>query len=226
MIFAAGKGTRMGALTKDRPKPLIQVAGRPLIKHAITMGQDAGFRRIVANVHYKPDPLEDLLRAAGVTVSDEKDRLLETGGGLKAALPLLGAGPIATLNADAVWTGDNALRALRDRWDPRQRALLALVPKDRAQGHTGDGDFALSPEGTLSRGGPLVYTGAQCLDPGALDQIGDTVFSLNRYWDLLARDTPLHGFVITGGWCDVGHPDAIQIAEQMLEADENVSPHG
>lgn len=219
MIFAAGLGTRMGALTANRPKPLIEVAGRSLIDHAITLGRDAGFGRIVANVHYRSDMLRPVLDAAGVIVADETEALLETGGGLKAALPLLGPGPVATLNSDAVWSGENALSALRARWTAGHRALLALVPKDRAIGHKGKGDFALSPDGVLSRGGNLVYTGVQCLDPGGLVEIEERAFSLNAYWDRLAASGPIHGYVITGGWCDVGYAEAIALAENMLRGD-------
>lgn len=224
MIFAAGKGTRMKDLTRDMPKPMVEVAGVPLIDHALALARGAGFRRIVANVHYKPDALVAHLTEAGVAVSDEREQLLETGGGLRAARPLLGEGPVATLNADAIWTGPNALADLRDRWTPAHRALLALVPKERAHGHAGTGDFALSPDRVLSRGGPLVYTGAQCLDPSDLDRIPQEVFSLNAYWDLLAAPGPIHGHVISGDWCDVGHPGAIALAEALLEAHRNV-PH-
>ena len=96
MIFAAGKGTRMGALTQDTPKPMVEVGGRPLIDHALALARDASFETIVANVHYKPDALMSLLKAQGVAIADERPKLLETGGGLKAALPLLGGGPVAT----------------------------------------------------------------------------------------------------------------------------------
>ena len=226
MIFAAGRGTRMGALTQDTPKPMVEVGGRPLIDHALALARDAAFETVVANVHYKPDALMSLLKAQGVAIADERPKLLETGGGLKAALPLLGGGPVATLNADAVWSGPNALVELRKQWSENHRALLALVPKDRAHGHTRDGDFAMSPEGELTRGGPLVYTGAQILDPSQLDRIQDDVFSLNRYWNLLAEDGAIHGHVIAGDWCDVGHPDAIAIAEQLLEAGRDVSQAG
>ena len=226
MIFAAGKGTRMGALTQDTPKPMVEVGGRPLIDHALALARDAAFETVVANVHYKPDALMSLLKAQGVAIADERPKLLETGGGLKAALPLLGGGPVATLNADAVWSGPNALVELRKQWSENHRALLALVPKDRAHGHTRDGDFSMSPEGELTRGGPLVYTGAQILDPSQLDRIQDDVFSLNRYWNLLAEDGAIHGHVIAGDWCDVGHPDAIAIAEQLLEAGRDVSQTG
>ena len=219
MIFAAGLGTRMGALTRDRPKPLIEVAGAPLIDRALGLTREAGIGRIVGNTHYLADRMGDHLRARGVAVSEEQPTLLDTGGGLRKALPLLGPGPVLTLNPDAVWTGPNPLTALMAAWDPsRMSALLMLVAADRAAAHGGPGDFGIDTHGRLSRGGPHVYTGAQVLRTDRLGEIDEEVFSLNLYWDLLARDGQLFGIVHPGGWCDVGTPEGITAAETMLES--------
>ncbi|MEZ5686732.1 MAG: NTP transferase domain-containing protein, partial [Paracoccaceae bacterium] len=129
MLFAAGFGTRMGALTRHRPKPLIEVAGRPLLDHALDLARGAGVTRIVANTHYLGDQVRHHLAGTGVEISDETEEILETGGGLRKALPLLGAGPVFTLNTDAVWTGENVITRLSQLWDPaRMDALLALIP--------------------------------------------------------------------------------------------------
>jgi MurNAc alpha-1-phosphate uridylyltransferase len=215
MIFAAGLGTRMGALTRDRPKPLIPVAGRPLLDHALELARPAA-RRIVVNTHYLPDQIATHLAGSGVLISHEPGPILETGGGLRAALPLLGPGPVFTLNSDAVWNGPNPLLALRAAWDPaRMEALLLLLDRPQAIGHTGPGDFIMT-DGHLTRGPGLVYSGAQIIQTTDLAAIPDTVFSLNKLWDrMIARGT-LHGLRYSGQWCDVGRPDSIPLAEAML----------
>ncbi len=223
MLFAAGFGTRMGALTRDRPKPLIEVAGRTLLDHALALVDDVGCGPRVGNVHWCAELMAAALARRGLAVSREAPAILDTGGGLRAALPLLlAAGPIGavcTLNTDAVWTGTNPLRTLAAAWDPaRMDVLLALVPLDRATGHSGDGDFALHPGGRLTRGGPMVHTGAQIVDPAGLDAIAGPAFSMNVLWDKAAARGRLFGFVHDGGWCDVGRPEGIALAEAMLEA--------
>ncbi|QUS36413.1 nucleotidyltransferase family protein [Falsirhodobacter algicola] len=211
MLFAAGLGTRMGALTADRPKPMIPVAGRPLIDHALALARQAEVTRIVANTHYLPDRLR---LPPDVIVSHEPE-LLETGGGLRAALPLLGEGPVMTLNTDAVWTGANPLRQLRQAWDPaRMDALLLLLPARQATGYRGAGDFTGGP--VLARGGDHAYLGAQILDPSGLADIPDTAFSLNLLWDRFIARGRLYGIVHDGGWCDVGRPESLPLAEGLL----------
>lgn len=216
MIFAAGRGTRMGALTQDRPKPLVRVAGRPLLDHALELGQKAGAAPIVVNTHYLGAQIETHLQGRNIAISAETETLLDTGGGLRAALPLLGPGPVMTLNSDAVWRGPNPLDLLRAAWRPDEMdALLLCIPPSRAHAHDSAGDFTLSDDGLLTRGPGLTYTGAQIINPARLHEIGDEVFSLNRLWDLL---TPrLHGLSYPGDWCDVGHPAGIAAAEAMLE---------
>ncbi|TNC48180.1 nucleotidyltransferase family protein [Rubellimicrobium rubrum] len=220
MIFAAGLGTRMGALTADRPKPLIEVAGRPLIDQALTHAKDAGAEPIVVNVHYRADQMRGYLADKGVLVADETERLLETGGGLKAALPLLGPGPVWTLNSDAAWAGPNPLVDLAAAWRPEMEALLLLVPTDRALGYRGAGDFDLDPTGCLARGAGQVYTGAQILRTEGLAEISEPVFSLNRLWDRAAARGGLHGIVYDGHWCDVGRPENLALAERLVTAED------
>jgi MurNAc alpha-1-phosphate uridylyltransferase len=216
MIFAAGFGTRMGALTRDRPKPLIPVAGRPLIDHALALAEAAA-PRIVVNTHYRAAMIAAHLAGRAVTLSPEPDAILDTGGGLKAALPLLGPGPVFTLNSDAVWQGENPLSALAAAWDgTRMEGLLLLLDRDRAIGHTGPDDFLTDPQGRLARGPGHVYSGAQIICTEDLAAIAEPVFSLNRLWDrMIARGT-LYGLGYTGQWCDVGRPESIPLAEALL----------
>ena len=218
MLFAAGFGRRMGRLTADRPKPLIPVAGRTLVDHALAVADEAGIARRVANVHYRPEALARHFEARGVAVSRE-DPILETGGGLRAALPLLGPGPVLTLNTDAVWSGPNPLAALMDAWErtpAETEALLLCVPIERATGHAPPGDFTLAPDGRLSWGGPAVYVGAQMLWTEALADVPDMVFSVTGVWSAMMERGALRGVLWPGAWCDVGHPGGIAEAEAML----------
>lgn len=217
MIFAAGFGTRMAPLTDDRPKPLVEVGGRALIDHALALAEGQGIGRIVVNAHYRAPQLIAHLAGRAVQVLTEAPEILETGGGLKAALPVLGPGPVFTLNSDAVWTGPNPLATLVGAWDPaRMEALLLLLPPANARGHSGAGDFVRGADGRLTRGPGLVFSGAQIVNPARLAEIPDRVFSLNRLWDRLAAEGRLHGVMHPGGWCDVGRPASIALAEAML----------
>ncbi|MHA6264260.1 nucleotidyltransferase family protein [Arenibacterium sp. CAU 1754] len=217
MLFAAGFGTRMGALTKDRPKPLIEVAGKPLIDHALDLTAHVSPSRVVANLHYKAEMLADHLAPRGVAVSIEEPDILETGGGLKAALPMLGDGPVFTMNTDAIWSGPNPLGLLLERWEPRDMdALLMCVPVGQAIGHTGQGDFSADPAGRAQRGGPLIYGGVQIVKTEGLAAIDKAVFSLNELWNIHAQSQRLFVTEYPGQWCDVGHPDGISLAETLL----------
>lgn len=224
MLFAAGFGSRMGALTVDRPKPLIPVAGRALIDHALVIADAAQASPRVANLHYLGDQIARHLAGRDVALAWERDIILETGGGLRAALPLLGPGadhgPVMTLNTDAVWTGLNPLIQLAQGWDDAAMdALLLLLPAGQARGHVGAGDFLLDETGRLTRanGAPgAVYLGAQILRTDRLSRIADPVFSLNRVWDAMIAEGRAFGVIHHGGWCDVGHPEGIGIAEAML----------
>lgn len=220
MLFAAGFGTRMGALTATRPKPLIRVAGRALIDHALTIADQAGATPRAANLHYLGDQIARHLAGRDVALSWERGAILETGGGLRAALPLLGPGPVMTLNTDAVWTGQNALIQLADAWDDAAMdALLLLLPAPQVLGHSGTGDFVIDDAGRLARaaGRPgAVYLGAQILRTETLHDIPDPVFSLNRLWDAMIAQGRAYGLIHQGRWCDVGHPAGITEAEAML----------
>ncbi len=217
MIFAAGFGTRMKELTQDRPKPLIPVAGKPLIDHALDLVEAAAIPVRVANVHYKPAPLIRHLTARDVVISDETQAILETGGGLKKARPLLPDAPIFTMNSDAVFRGPNPFEALRAAWSPDQMsALLLLIPVEQARGTQSDGDFQIDADGKLYRGLGLIYSGIQIIDPRAVDPVEDDVFSLNVVWNRLASEDRLFGVAYEGHWCDVGHPAGIAIAEDLL----------
>lgn len=225
MIFAAGFGTRMGALTANRPKPLIEVAGRPLLDHALELGAAAQTGPVVVNTHYLSAQIAQHLNGKPVSISDESDAILETGGGLKKALPMLGNGPVMTLNSDAVWTGENPLAELMARWDEAQMdALLLLLPTGQALGHSGTGDFLVDADGRISRaaGKPgLVYLGAQILRTDGLADIEKPSFSLNLLWDDMIAKGRAFGLIHSGGWCDVGRPEGIFQAEALL-ADHHV----
>jgi len=218
MIFAAGLGRRMGPLTAQRPKPMVEVAGRPLIDHALDLTAPLMPLRRVVNLHHRSEVLREHLAEREVILSDETEKLLETGGGLRKARPLLGPGPVYTLNSDAIWAGPNPLLALRRAWDPsRMEALLLLLPRENAMAHSGAGDFLIDAEGRLSRGPGHVYSGAQIIVPDGLDAIPEEAFSLNLLWNEIAARGRLYGVVHDGRWCDVGRPDCIEIAESMLQ---------
>lgn len=224
MLFAAGFGTRMGALTATRPKPLIPVRGITLFDHALRLADHAGIARKVANAHYHAGQIvAHLADRPDVAVSVEQPEILETGGGLRAALPLLGEGPVFTLNTDAVWTGPNPLRTLSEAWDPaRMDALLLVMRADRVAGGGGSPDFTMLADGRLGRGGPFTYLGAQIVQTAGLLAIEDRTFSLNRLWDSQIAAGRLFGLVHPGGWCDVGRPEGIAVAEDLLAAGGHV----
>ncbi|WP_299505456.1 nucleotidyltransferase family protein [Cypionkella sp.] len=218
MLFAAGFGARMGALTAHHPKPMIEVAGKALIDHALAVADQAGIAKIVINLHYLGDQIASHVQHRDIALSWEPE-ILETGGGLKAALPLLGDGPVLTMNTDAVWSGQNPLTQLLNAWDPEEMdALLLLLPASKALGHIGAGDFLLDAEGRLSRANQTdspIYLGAQILKTGGLQAISERVFSLNRLWDRLIAERRAYGIIHQGGWCDVGRPEGIALAESL-----------
>lgn len=224
MVFAAGFGTRMGTLTQDRPKPLIEVAGRPLLDHALESVHEVDVRAIV-NAHYKAEMVEAHLKdRPNVELLIERPEILDTGGGLKAALPRLGTGPVFTLNSDAVWAGPNPFECLRAAWRPEQMgALLLLVPLDRTVGYTRAGNFAADNNGRLTRDtSGMVYTGAQILRPDGLEDVSEASFSLNVLWDQMLPEGQVYGVEYPGYWADVGTPEGITLAEQMLEQHADV----
>lgn len=226
MLFAAGFGTRMGALTAARPKPLIPVAGRPLLDRALDLAEGVQAGPVVVNTHYLGDQIAGHLAGRPVRISDETGEILETGGGLRKALPLLGAeaagAAVMTLNPDVVWRGPNPLGLLAAAWDPARMDALLLV-RDRAglPGRKGGPDFTMDSAGRITRAaGPegVVYLGAQILKPAGLAGIGAQVFSLNRLWDAMIAQGRAFALAYPGSWCDVGSPEGLAEAEALLAA--------
>ncbi len=204
MIFAAGFGTRMGSLTADTPKPMLKVGGRPMIDHAIGQLRDAGIERLVANTHYLPETLEaHLARLNVITLREEV--ILETGGGLRAAVGTLDCDPVITINPDVLWRGPNPVTQLCEAWHPTMSALLMLVPSEASH----QSDFSLE-KGEIGRSGPYRYTGLQIIRTDRLHEIEEDAFSLNTYWDLLMSSGPVHGCVYAGTWTDIGTQAALE----------------
>lgn len=217
MVFAAGFGTRMKQLTQDRPKPMIAVAGRPLIDHTLDLVDALPAARTVVNLHYKAEVLQEHLAGRDLQTSLEWPDILDTGGGLRQALPLLGADPVITLNSDAIWAGANPLTQLCAAWDPDvMDGLLVCVPKARARGHAGPGNFIPDAEGRVTRGDGLIYGGAQIIKTELLQQITAKAFSLNLLWDMMIAKNSLYAVEYAGDWADVGHPDGIRLAEALV----------
>lgn len=230
MVMAAGKGTRMRPLTNDRPKPLVMVGGQPLLDFVLQQLRGAGVGRLVVNVHYLADQIEAHLAARAadfdIGISDERSALLETGGGLMRAKPLIGDAPFFCVNTDNVWMGGqpNVLTAMADAWDDeRMDVLMLLVPRARAHCHAGHGDFEMDGDGRLSRddpasGKPWVWMGVQMLHPRLLIEPPGLVFSTNIFWDRAIAAGRCFGLAYSGDWFDVGTPAAIPEAEARLRA--------
>lgn len=227
MVLAAGLGKRMRPLTASQPKPLVRVAGRALIDHALDRLAEAGVARAVVNVHYLADALEAHVTARAapvVTVSDERALLLETGGGMIKALPHL-SDPFFALNADNIWLDgpNNAFAELSRRWDPADMdALLLLVPHARAANFNGPGDFHMDPLGKLSRRrdgriAPFIYTGIQLVSHRLLRDAPEGPFSTNILWNRAIAEGRLYGLSFGGLWFEVGTPQAIRPTEEALK---------
>lgn len=228
MIMAAGKGTRMMPLTADRPKPLIEVAGTALLDHVLDHLRAAGVGRIVINAHYRASQVEEHMAAHAadfqVAISDERDLLLDTGGGLVRALPLISDDPFICVNADNWWTDDgvNAFTRLMSAWDDEAMdVLMLLIPYAEANNTQGQGDFDLDADGRLSRRKPdqqaaYVWTGIQMLSKRLIVDPPSDVFSTNIFWDRAIGRGRCFGLVHQGLWFDVGYPDAIAATEAKL----------
>jgi N-acetyl-alpha-D-muramate 1-phosphate uridylyltransferase len=231
MVLAAGLGKRMRPLTATRPKPLVEVAGKPLLDHALDRVRAAGIKRVVVNAHYLADALEAHLKRRvqdlEVTVSNEREQLLETGGGLVKALPLIDADPFLVVNSDNLWVDGPAdsIRALSARWDDAgMDALLLLVPLARANCHKGRGDFHMDGAGRLSRRkpgriAPFVFTGVQILSKRLFEGAKPEPFSLNILWDRAIAVGRAFGLVHNGLWFDVGTPPAVKRTEMILASE-------
>ncbi len=228
MVLAAGLGRRMRPLTATRPKPLVEVAGRTLLDRALDTLRAGGVGDVVVNVHYMADRMEGHLaaRPSGlkIAISDERAQLLETGGGITHALPLIGSDPFLAINADNIWVDGpiGAVRLLQERWDPeRMDALLLMIPLARANCHRGQGDFQMDPVGRLSRRkpgriAPFVFTGLQMLSKQLFAGEEPRPFSMNRLWDRAAAQERLFGVVHHGLWFDVGTAAAVKETEVLL----------
>lgn len=228
MVMAAGLGKRMRPLTATRPKPLVEVAGTTLLDHVLGHLANAGVARAVVNVHYLADALEAHVRRHNhgleIVISDERGRLLETGGGLVNALPLIADDMFLCVNADNYWVDGpvDAIRLLGARWDDAAMdALLLLVPLARAHNHQGRGDFHLDGVGRLSRRkagriAPFVWTGIQMLSKRLIADPPSEKFSTNIFWDRAIAAGRAFGMVHQGLWFDVGTPAAIPKTEALL----------
>lgn len=230
MVLAAGLGTRMRPLTDKRPKPLVEVCGRPLLDHVLDRLDQAGISQAVVNVHHHAGQIEDHVQARKrgphITISDERDVLLETGGGVRRALPLLGDAPFLTINSDTIWVegAQPNLERLIAGFDPeRMDVLLLLAPAALCVGYDGPGDFAMDPAGRLTRRverqlAPFVYAGAGIMKPELFENTPEGAFSLNRIFDRALEAERLFGVRLDGIWMHVGTPDAIALAEEAIDA--------
>jgi len=228
MIMAAGKGTRMMPLTANRPKPLIEVGGIALLDHVLDHLRDAGIGKIVVNVHYLAEQVEQHLAASAtdldVRISDERDLLRDTGGGLVHALPLISDDPFICVNADNWWTNvsENAISQLMAHWDEtRMDVLMLLIPLETAYNSQGIGDFNMDADGRLSRRqgdapASYVWTGIQMLSKRLIVDPPADVFSTNIFWDRAIAQGRCIGMVHDGLWFDVGYPAAIAATEAKL----------
>ena len=228
MVMAAGLGKRMRPLTASRPKPLIEVAGRALIDHVLDRLRAAGIPKLVVNVHYLADSLGAHLMANAtdfdLSISDERDLLLETGGGMIRAEPLIHADPFLVVNSDNFWLDGPAdtLKLLASHWRDGMDALLLLVPQARAGNHSGQGDFHMDAAGRLSRRkagrvAPFVYTGIQMVSKRLLRDAPEGAFSTNILWDRAIEEGRCFGAVHQGLWFDVGTPASIKATERALQ---------
>ena len=226
MLMAAGLGKRMRPLTATMPKPMVRVAGKPLIDHTLDRLADAGVARAVVNVHYLADALEAHVTGRAspkVTISDERDALLETGGGMIKAQGLL-PDPFFCLNSDNIWLDGprNAFADLSMLWDAeRMDALVLVVPHKRAANFAGPGDFHLDAAGKVSRRqpgriAPFIYTGIQLVSHRLLRDAPEGKFSTNILWNRAIEEGRLFGLPFTGDWFEVGTPQAIRPTEEAL----------
>ena len=238
LVLAAGLGTRMRPITDTLPKPLVSVGGRTLLDHALDRLADAGIEEAVVNVHYLADQVEAHLRGRDrprIAISDERARVLETGGGAKKALPVLAGtgapGPFALLNSDSLWIdgSTNNMRSLVEAWAPeRMDILLLAAPVATSVGYDGRGDFLMDADGRLRRRperdlAPFVYAGAAILKPELFADTPDGPFSLNLLFDRAIGQDRLFGLRLEGEWLHVGTPEAIPAAERRLAAGRHVT---
>jgi MurNAc alpha-1-phosphate uridylyltransferase len=228
MVLAAGLGTRMRPLTLTTPKPLIEVAGKPIIAHGFDRLRQAGVKHAVVNAHYLAEQIEAWCATVtdpAVTVSDERDAILDTGGGIARALPLLGDDPFFVLNSDSFWIdrGRPALARLRAAWSDHMDCLLLLCDPRHTTGYDGKGDFAIAADGRLRRAKSapdakaFAYIGGYLVHPRLFADAPTGAFSMNQLWDRAIAKGRLFGLAHEGHWLHVGTPDAIGAAEEWLK---------
>lgn len=229
MVLAAGLGLRMRPITERMPKPLVRVAGKALLDHVLDKLGEAGVAHAVVNVHYLPDQIIRHVaarQAPRVTISDERDMVLGTGGGVVKALPLLGDAPFFHLNADTMWIDGvrpNLLR-LADAFDPSAMDILMLLaPTATSVGYDGSGDYAMATDGRLIKRKekqlvPFVYAGAAILSPKLFAGAPAGEFSLTDLFNRAEAGGRLFGLRLEGVWMHVGTPDAITAAENAILA--------
>jgi N-acetyl-alpha-D-muramate 1-phosphate uridylyltransferase len=229
MVLAAGLGERMRPLTDRMPKPLVAVAGKPLIDHVLDRLAAAGVERAVVNVHYLADMIERHLRGRTtpqIVISDEREKLLNTGGGVVKALGAIGREPFIHVNSDTIWIDSVKpnLERLAEAFDPATMdALLLLAPVSTSIGYPGRGDFTMAPDGRLTKRGerdiaPFVYAGAAILRPELFKDAPDGAFSLTTLFQRAEAQGRLHGLRLEGVWMHVGTPEAIKDAEGAIAA--------
>lgn len=229
MVLAAGLGQRMRPLTLTLPKPLVRIDGRTMLDHALDRLEEAGIENAVVNVHHLADLVERHLRDRArprITISDERGLLLETGGGVRAALPLLGPAPFLVLNSDSLWIegAESNIVRLVQAWDPgRMDILLLLASTATSLGYDGRGDFSMDPQGVLQRRrerevSPFVYAGVAILKPELFAATPAGAFSLNLLFDRAIDAGRLFGLRFEGEWLHVGTPASIPAAEERLAA--------
>ncbi len=226
MVLAAGLGLRMRPLTLERPKPLIAVGGKPMLDHALDRLQDAGVETAVVNAHYRAEMIAEHLKGRNTPkiVISHEETPLETGGGVKKALPMLGPEPFFAINADILWLDGPtmALKRVADQWNPdTMDALLLLMSTTKAVGYEGSGDFHMDPLGRLTRRGegeitPFVFAGVQIIKPELFKDTPEGAFSTNRVWDRIQESGRLYGLAHDGAWFHIGTPAALQEAEELL----------
>jgi MurNAc alpha-1-phosphate uridylyltransferase len=216
MLFAAGFGTRMQPLTDKTPKPLIEVAGQTLLDRTLDLALEGGIKKIAVNTHYLGSAIEKHLKDSSVDIFHEQN-ILDTGGGLKNASSAFNGSTVFTSNSDAIWSGENPFLFLAKHWEDDCDALLLCAQISNIHGREKPGDFDLSENGTINRAGNLVYLGIQIIRLSLVDEVSESVFSLNLIWDTLIERNRLKVATYSGQWCDVGRPENIVFGEQLLE---------
>lgn len=229
MVLAAGLGQRMRPITDTLPKPLVRIGGKTMLDHALDRLAEAGVSEAIVNVHHLADQIEAHLAGRErprIIISDERDALLETGGGVKKALPLLGSEPFFHINSDSLWSerGVSNIAAMAEAWAPEEMDMLMLLARrEESVGFDGAGDFFQDAEGRLTRRGqaptaPVVYAGVIIMSPEIFADTPDGSFSLNLLFDRLITKKRLFGHVLQGQWLHVGTPEAIAPAEAAYAA--------